>query len=140
MPFDLENSSFMKLYFGKDRKRLTNYAEFAQFLHVCFFKKFIRDVIIDGNEIMFNYLCVSFCCCCKDFHEECGTEAFRKFDVNGSGFISAQDFEKLMLLVKGHLLTEEVKNNLLGVSITCVHTMMIRSVRAQRFYVIFYCK
>jgi solute carrier family 25 aspartate/glutamate transporter 12/13 len=52
----------------------------------------------------------------KDFHEECGTEAFRKFDQSGTGFITATDFEKLMLLVKSHLLTEEVKNNLIAVS------------------------
>lgn len=34
MPFDLDNSSFMKLYFGSDKKRQINYSEFAQFLHV----------------------------------------------------------------------------------------------------------
>ncbi|XKL60264.1 hypothetical protein PGB90_001280 [Kerria lacca] len=82
MPFDLDNSSFMKLYFGNDKKRLINYAEFAQFLH--------------------------------DFHEECGTIAFKKFDHSSTGFISVTDFEKLMLLVKNHLLTEDVKRNLLA--------------------------
>ncbi|KAK7583745.1 hypothetical protein V9T40_004708 [Parthenolecanium corni] len=84
MPFDLDNSSFMKLYFGSDKKRQINYSEFAQFLH--------------------------------DFHEECGTIGFKKFDQNGSGFISVIDFEKLVLLVKSHLLTEDVKNNLLAVA------------------------
>lgn len=34
MTFELDNNSFMKLYFGNDKKRLINYAEFAQFLHV----------------------------------------------------------------------------------------------------------
>lgn len=52
----------------------------------------------------------------QDFHEECGTEAFRKFDRSGTGFISVIDFEELMLLAKSHLLTEDVKNNLVAVS------------------------
>jgi len=33
MPFNME-SNFIKLYFGKDKKRLINYNEFSQFLHV----------------------------------------------------------------------------------------------------------
>lgn len=36
MPFDIDNSLFMKLYFGNDKKRLINYTEFAQFLHVSY--------------------------------------------------------------------------------------------------------
>jgi len=33
MSFNMD-SSFIKLYFGKDKSRLINYAEFSQFLHV----------------------------------------------------------------------------------------------------------
>ena len=33
IPFPLESSDFVKLYFGKDRKRVITYAEFSQFLH-----------------------------------------------------------------------------------------------------------
>lgn len=33
MPFNMD-SSFIKLYFGKDKERLISYAEFSQFLHV----------------------------------------------------------------------------------------------------------
>lgn len=33
MPFNMD-SIFIKLYFGKDKKRLISYAEFSQFLHV----------------------------------------------------------------------------------------------------------
>lgn len=33
MPFDL-NGGFIKLYFGREKKRVINYAEFSQFLHV----------------------------------------------------------------------------------------------------------
>lgn len=33
MPFNMD-SNFIKLYFGKDKKRLISYAEFSQFLHV----------------------------------------------------------------------------------------------------------
>lgn len=54
----------------------------------------------------------------QDFHEECGIEAFRQFDKSGSGFITALDFQNIMLLVKSHLLTNEVKDNLVAVSIS----------------------
>lgn len=38
MPFNMD-SSFIKLYFGKDKQRLISYAEFSQFLHVSFSNK-----------------------------------------------------------------------------------------------------
>ncbi|XP_076652552.1 calcium-binding mitochondrial carrier protein Aralar1 isoform X4 [Halictus rubicundus] len=79
MPFNMD-SSFIKLYFGKDKQRLISYAEFSQFLH--------------------------------DFHEEYATEAFKKFDKEGQGFISALDFQDIMLSIKSHLLTPNVRDNL----------------------------
>ncbi|CAL7942556.1 unnamed protein product [Xylocopa violacea] len=85
MPFNMD-SSFIKLYFGKDKKRLISYAEFSQFLH--------------------------------DFHEEYATEAFKKFDKEGQGFISALDFQDIMLSIKSHLLTKDVKNNLVAAAST----------------------
>ncbi|XP_011642139.1 calcium-binding mitochondrial carrier protein Aralar1 isoform X6 [Pogonomyrmex barbatus] len=81
MPFNMD-SSFVKLYFGKDKKRLISYAEFSQFLH--------------------------------DFHEEYAMEAFKKFDKNGAGFISALDFQDIMLSIKSHLLTKDVRDNLIA--------------------------
>ncbi|KAL0128856.1 hypothetical protein PUN28_003910 [Cardiocondyla obscurior] len=81
MPFNMD-SSFVKLYFGKDKKRLISYAEFSQFLH--------------------------------DFHEEYATEAFKKFDKDSAGFISALDFQDIMLNIKSHLLTKDVKDNLIA--------------------------
>jgi len=33
IPFPLESSDFVKLYFGKDKQRVITYAEFSQFLH-----------------------------------------------------------------------------------------------------------
>lgn len=78
------NGGFVKLYFGKEKQRLINYAEFSQFLH--------------------------------DFHEEYAMEAFRLFDRNGSGFISPLDFQDIMLSIKSHLLTPQVKANLIAVS------------------------
>ncbi|KAF7998556.1 hypothetical protein HCN44_010964 [Aphidius gifuensis] len=81
LPFDM-NGSFIKLYFGKDKKRLITYGEFSQFLH--------------------------------DFHEEYATEAFKKFDKNGDGFITAADFQDIMLNIKSHLLTKEVQKNLIA--------------------------
>ncbi|XP_020279973.1 calcium-binding mitochondrial carrier protein Aralar1 isoform X4 [Pseudomyrmex gracilis] len=81
MPFNMD-SSFIKLYFGKDKQRLISYAEFSQFLH--------------------------------DFHEEYATEAFKKFDKDGTGFISVLDFQDIMISIKSHLLTKDVKDNLIA--------------------------
>ncbi|GAB1867956.1 Calcium-binding mitochondrial carrier protein Aralar1 isoform X3 [Camponotus japonicus] len=49
-----------------------------------------------------------------DFHEEYAIEAFKKFDKDGAGFISALDFQDIMLSIKSHLLTKEVKDNLVA--------------------------
>nr|XP_033337330.1 calcium-binding mitochondrial carrier protein Aralar1 isoform X4 [Megalopta genalis] len=81
MPFNMD-SSFIKLYFGKDKQRLISYAEFSQFLH--------------------------------DFHEEYAIEGFKKFDKDGQGFISALDFQDIMLSIKSHLLTPNVRDNLVA--------------------------
>lgn len=83
LPFNME-STFVRLYFGKDKKRLVTYPEFSQFLH--------------------------------DFHEEYGVEAFKKCDSEGTGFISAGDFRNIMLSVKNHLLTKDMKNKVINVS------------------------
>jgi solute carrier family 25 (mitochondrial aspartate/glutamate transporter), member 12/13 len=50
-----------------------------------------------------------------DFHEECALEAFKLKDPTRSGFITALDFQEIMLSVKKHLLTAEVKENLIQV-------------------------
>ncbi|XP_042874042.1 calcium-binding mitochondrial carrier protein Aralar1-like [Penaeus japonicus] len=81
VPFNFE-SDFVKMYFGKDRKRSVNYLEFSQFLH--------------------------------DFHEEHAVQAFKSFDKEGTGFITAMDFNDIMLNVKSHLLTVPVQNNLVA--------------------------
>ncbi|KAB7496155.1 Calcium-binding mitochondrial carrier protein Aralar1 [Armadillidium nasatum] len=49
-----------------------------------------------------------------DFHEEHAVQAFKKFDKEGSGFITAMDFNEIMINIKQHLLTEPVKNNLVA--------------------------
>lgn len=51
----------------------------------------------------------------KDFHEECGTQAFQKFDKDGSGFVTALDFQDIMVNIKNHLLTKPVQDNLVAV-------------------------
>lgn len=50
-----------------------------------------------------------------DFHEECALEAFKLKDPNRTGYITALDFQDIMLNVKNHLLTNSVKDNLLQV-------------------------
>ena len=54
--------------------------------------------------------------CVQDYHEEHALQAFCQKDENRSGFISALDFYNIMTLLKGHLLTDFVKENLVGVS------------------------
>ncbi|XP_066999224.1 calcium-binding mitochondrial carrier protein Aralar1 isoform X3 [Anabrus simplex] len=49
-----------------------------------------------------------------DFHEEYAIEAFRRYDKTGSGFISAMDFQDIMISIKSHLLTKEVRANLVA--------------------------
>ncbi|KAL0832532.1 hypothetical protein ABMA28_000742 [Loxostege sticticalis] len=83
LPFNME-STFVRLYFGKDKKRLVTYQEFSQFLH--------------------------------DFHEEYGVEAFKKCDKDGTGFISAGDFRDIMMSVKSHLLTKDLKTKVINAS------------------------
>lgn len=43
-------------------------------------------------------------------------EAFKSKDPTGSGYITPLDFQDIMLSVKNHLLTPEVKDNLVAVS------------------------
>ncbi|XP_055381615.1 calcium-binding mitochondrial carrier protein Aralar1 isoform X2 [Condylostylus longicornis] len=83
IPFDL-NGPFIKRYFGTNKQRVINYAEFSQLLH--------------------------------DFHEEYAMEAFRKKDPAGTGYISPLDFQDIMIKVKRHLLTTDVKDNLVAVT------------------------
>ncbi|OXA52199.1 Calcium-binding mitochondrial carrier protein Aralar1 [Folsomia candida] len=44
-----------------------------------------------------------------DFHEEYAAEAFRRFDSNRTGFISVDDFCRIMITIRSHLLTRHVK-------------------------------
>lgn len=51
-----------------------------------------------------------------DFHEEYAMEAFKSKDPKGTGYISPLDFQDIMVNVKKHLLTPNVKDNLVAVS------------------------
>lgn len=44
-------------------------------------------------------------------------EAFRSKDPAGTGFISPLDFQDIIVKVKRHLLTPDVKDNLVAVSL-----------------------
>lgn len=46
-------------------------------------------------------------------------EAFKLKDPNRTGYITALDFQYIMLKVKGHLLTSAAKDNLLEVNDKC---------------------
>jgi solute carrier family 25 aspartate/glutamate transporter 12/13 len=49
-----------------------------------------------------------------DFHDEYATVAFKAKDRSGDGFISTSDFYAIMVSIKSHLLTDQVKQNLVG--------------------------
>jgi solute carrier family 25 aspartate/glutamate transporter 12/13 len=67
-----------------------------------------------------------------DFHEECALEAFKLKDTNRTGFITALDFQDIMLNVKNHLLTDDVRNNLIAVRI------IINNLRCKRGINVFF--
>jgi solute carrier family 25 aspartate/glutamate transporter 12/13 len=81
--FNME-SDFVKLYFGREKKRAISYPEFCQFLH--------------------------------DFHDEQAIQAFKSFDRNRTGYITAVDFSNLMTTVKQHMLSAFVRSNLVAVA------------------------
>lgn len=70
-----------------------------------------------GKEKQRQISYLEFCQFLHDFHEECVMGAFKSRDPNGTGYISPLDFQDIMLKVKQHLLTAEVKDNLVAVSI-----------------------
>ncbi|XP_064643384.1 electrogenic aspartate/glutamate antiporter SLC25A12, mitochondrial-like isoform X3 [Lineus longissimus] len=51
-----------------------------------------------------------------DFHEEHALQAFQRFDRHAAGYITAVDFESIMMLCKSHLLTPFVKENLIAIA------------------------
>lgn len=67
-----------------------------------------------------------------DFHEECALEAFKLKDTNRTGYITALDFQEIMLSVKKHLLTSEVKDNLVQVGYRCHAQERLRFMRIFR--------
>uniref|UniRef100_A0A0N4Z3Z3 Calcium-binding mitochondrial carrier protein Aralar1 n=1 Tax=Parastrongyloides trichosuri TaxID=131310 RepID=A0A0N4Z3Z3_PARTI len=58
----------------------------------------------------------AFCQLLHDFYEEQGIQAFKKFDKRNEGSITSTDFCTIMTTIKGHLLTEFVRNNLISVA------------------------
>ncbi|BFZ22432.1 hypothetical protein BsWGS_25470 [Bradybaena similaris] len=50
-----------------------------------------------------------------DFHDEHAWQAFRRRDKSNNGYISAKDFEEILLSLKGYLLTPFVKENIITV-------------------------
>lgn len=51
-----------------------------------------------------------------DFHDEYAVVAFKAKDKEGNGFISVADFEEIMMSIKSHLLTDQVKANLSAIA------------------------
>ncbi|XP_017964626.1 calcium-binding mitochondrial carrier protein Aralar1 isoform X1 [Drosophila navojoa] len=75
---------------------------------------FIKRYFGDKKQRLINY--AEFTQLLHDFHEEHAMEAFRSKDPAGTGFISPLDFQDIIVKVKRHLLTPDVKDNLLAVT------------------------
>ncbi|XP_046601741.1 calcium-binding mitochondrial carrier protein Aralar1 isoform X2 [Neodiprion lecontei] len=73
---------------------------------------FIKLYFGNDKKRLINY--VEFSQFLHDFHEEYAMEAFRKFDTGGAGFITALDFQDIMISIKSHLLTNKIKDNLVA--------------------------
>ncbi|XGW08421.1 hypothetical protein V3C99_011053 [Haemonchus contortus] len=79
-----------------------------------FNSEFIKKYFGADKKRSINYH--AFCQLLHDFYEEQGQQAFKRYDKKGEGVISSLDFQHIMKTVKGHLLTEFVRNNLVAVS------------------------
>ncbi|XP_058978344.1 calcium-binding mitochondrial carrier protein Aralar1 isoform X1 [Musca domestica] len=75
---------------------------------------FIKRYFGEKKQRLINY--AEFTQLLHDFHEEYAMEAFRSKDPAGSGYISPLDFQDIMVKVKRHLLTADVKDNLVAVT------------------------
>lgn len=60
-----------------------------------------------------------------DFHEEHAWQAFRGRDKNNNGYISAKDFEEILLSLKSYLLTPFVRENIVTVIVGEGHQRQI---------------
>lgn len=76
---------------------------------------FVQRYFGKEKQRVINY--VEFSQLLHDFHEEYASEAFQSKDPSGSGYISPLDFQDIMIKVKKHLLTPEVQDNLVAVTI-----------------------
>lgn len=74
------------------------------------------SVKIQNKQRLINY--AEFSQFLHDFHEEYARDAFVTKDPSGTGYISPLDFQDIMVKVKRHLLTSEVRDNLVAVRIT----------------------
>jgi Ca2+-binding EF-hand superfamily protein len=55
------------------------------------------------------------CVLLQDFHDEHAWQAFRRRDKGNTGYITAKDFEEIMLNLKSYLLTPFTRDNLVTV-------------------------
>ncbi|XP_005095774.2 calcium-binding mitochondrial carrier protein Aralar2 [Aplysia californica] len=60
-----------------------------------------------------------------DFHEEHAWQAFRRRDKSNNGYISAKDFEEILINLKGYLLTPFVRKNIITVVLGGEHQRQI---------------
>ncbi|KAL7730451.1 hypothetical protein ACLKA6_016674 [Drosophila palustris] len=75
---------------------------------------FIKRYFGEKKQRLINY--AEFTQLLHDFHEEHAMEAFRSKDPAGTGYISPLDFQDIIVKVKRHLLTPDVKDNLVAVT------------------------
>ena len=110
IPFNFD-SEFIDMRFGKDRKRQIRYSEFTQLLRVrCSFSQSQKHIIALRIENTIDAMLWA-----QELHEEHARQAFVHMDRDHDGLIGAREFQQILALLQGHLLTPFVRAHLLDV-------------------------
>lgn len=109
---------FENLFFSEDFVEVIKKTDLHSKIPFDLDSSFIKRYFGKAKQRAINY--AEFSQLLHDFHEQYAMVAFRSKDPAGSGYISPLDFQDIMVKVKQHLLTSEVKDNLVAVSETCL--------------------
>ncbi|XP_050406141.1 electrogenic aspartate/glutamate antiporter SLC25A13, mitochondrial [Patella vulgata] len=99
----------------EDFENIINHTTLSSKMPFNFNSEFIR--LHFGNDKKRKISYMEFTQLIHDFHEEHALQAFRRLDVGNTGFITAQNFEQIILKLKNHLLTPFVEENLIAIAL-----------------------
>jgi solute carrier family 25 aspartate/glutamate transporter 12/13 len=110
--FEIFDNNASESITADEFEKVIRHTTALQALNFDFDSEFIKRYFGRKKTRQIGYL--AFCQLLHDFYEEQGLQAFEKFDKDKDGSISAESFHYIMTTVKGHLLTEYVRNNLIA--------------------------